>query len=314
MLKPVQVSILIPMRNMEAFIVETLSTLLLENSLSIEILIVDDLSTDKSVQKIEALNDDRIRILQGAGQGISAALNLAISEAKGEVLMRCDADDLYPPGRIEMQFYWLKDNPEFGAVCGSFNAIDAKSRHVSSMPTGELKEEITNELLSAKTRTHFCSFAVRSEVMKSIGGFRPYFVTAEDIDFSLCLSGHTRVMYLPDLCYLYRLHNSSIIHSQASIQRIFYENTARLFQQQRVLRGHDDLELGTPPSAPKAEGVADKADEQIQGLLIATAWKAHASGNKLRALSLAWRSFKLNPLKFKYYRSSLALLLKPSKK
>ena len=169
MLKPVQVSILIPMRNMEAFIVETLSTLLLENSLSIEILIVDDLSTDKSVQKIEALNDDRIRILQGAGQGISAALNLAISEAKGEVLMRCDADDLYPPGRIEMQFYWLKDNPEFGAICGGFNAIDAKSRHVSNMPTGELEEEITNELLSGKTRTTFCAFAVRANIMKSIG-------------------------------------------------------------------------------------------------------------------------------------------------
>ena len=314
MLKPVQVSILIPMRNMEAFIVETLSTLLLENSLSIEILIVDDLSTDKSVEKIEALDDDRIRILQGAGKGISAALNLAITEAKGEVLMRCDADDLYPPGRIELQFYWLKDNPEFGAVCGGFDAIDVNSQHVSNMPTGELAEEITSELLSGITRTTFCAFAVRAEVMKNIGGFRSYFVTAEDIDFSLRLSGYTRVMYLPGLCYSYRLHNGSTVHSQASIQRIFYENTARLFQQQRVLRDHDDLELGTPPSAPKAEGVADKADEQIQGLLIATAWKAHASGNKLRALSLAWRSFKLNPLKFKYYRSSLALLLKPSKK
>ena len=251
------------MRNMEVFIVETLSTLLLDNNLSIEIIIVDDLSTDNSVQKIKALNDDRIRILQGAGQGISAALNLAVSEAKGEILMRCDADDLYPPGRIAMQFYWLKDNPEFGAVCGSFNAIDEKSRHVSNISTGELAEEITSELLSGITRTTFCAFAVRAEIMRSIGGFRPYFVTAEDIDFSLRLSGVTRVMYLPKTCYSYRLHNSSITHSQASTQRIFYEKTARLFQQQRILRERDDLELGTPPSAPNPEGFADKADEHI---------------------------------------------------
>jgi glycosyltransferase involved in cell wall biosynthesis len=310
-----RVSVLVPMYNAESFIVATMASVLQEKDVPIEVVIINDKSTDQSLEKVLKIHDERIRIVDGPGAGISACMNVGLAMAKGDIIMRCDADDHYPAGRIREQVDWLDANPEYAAVCGRFSTMDNSARLVTGMATGETIEDITGELNAGKTRTHLCSYALRRDALNNVGGFRPYFVTAEDIDFQLRLGEVAKVMYLPHSFYLYRLHDASITHTQGNMKRVFFENAARLFQSQRKASGEDDLQRGCPPKPPEVH--SDKtgiAAQQLQGILTGAAWHEHAAGNRIKAVGLGYRALRLSPSDMGLWRSLLALLVKPVKK
>ena len=310
-----RVSVVIPMHNAEPFIIGTLHSILRENDVPIEIVVINDKSTDQSLERVLSIRDERIRIVDGPGTGISSCLNTGIAAAKGDIIMRCDADDQYPAGRIKEQVAWLDAYPEYAAVCGAFSTMDTAGRLVAEMPTGQLIEEITGELNSGKTRTHFCTYAVRRAALYSVGGFRPYFVTAEDVDFQLRLGEVANIMYLPRPFYLYRLHEASITHTQGNTKRVFFENTARQFQLQRKMTGQDDLQKGEPPRPPEIP--SDKpgtAAQQIKGILTGAAWHEHSAGSRLKALALGCRAIRQAPFDLDLWRGLLALLIKSTKK
>lgn len=310
-----RVSIIVPMRNAEAFVEATLKSILLETSVALEVLVINDRSTDSSLERVLTVGDSRVRIVEGLGAGISAAMNLGLAAARGDVVMRCDADDLYPVGRIRDQVAWLDTHQDYVAVCGGFATLDGSGRPVATLATGEMAEDITEELNAGQTRTHFCSYAVRRNSIEKIGGFRSYFETAEDIDFQLRIANHARVMYLPQTTYLYRLHADSITHTQSSAKRMFFENTAREFQHQRTLDGQDDLMRGSPPEVPAvSDAKSGSAVKQVVGMLLGSAWRAHQSGNKRAAVVLGVRALMLMPLQPAVWRSVAALIAKPAKR
>ncbi|MDX1366007.1 glycosyltransferase family 2 protein [Pseudomonas sp.] len=309
-----RVSVILPMRNADAFVEATLKSILLEVTVALEVVVINDLSTDCSLERVLSFRDSRIRIIDGLGAGISAALNLGLAAARGNIVMRCDADDLYPVSRIRDQVAWLDSNQDFAAVCGGFATLDGAGRLVAKLATGETEEDITEELKSGNTRTSFCSYAVRKSAIDRVGGFRAYFETAEDIDFQLRLANVCRVMYLPQVVYQYRLHETSITHTQSNSKRIFFEETARAFQVQRRMDGQDDLQRGYPPTVP--DGGAGKpggAAQQIGGMLMGAAWRAHQGGNKLEAIVLGLRALTRMPFDVTVWRSVVALIGKSAK-
>ncbi len=305
------VSVIVPLYNAEAFILKTLESILQENTVPLEIIVVNDRSSDRSEEIVQTIKDPRVKIISGLGQGISAALNLGLAEAKGDIIMRCDADDLYSPKRLAQQFNWLSKHPEFSAVCGSFCNIDVKGKLVSNLNTGQNAEEITEELLNGITRTHLCTFAVRSDILRASGGFREYFETAEDLDLQLRLAELGRVWYVPEIQYCYRLHDLSITHTQATVRRKFFESIASEFQRQRKERGSDDLQQGCPPNPPEAEArSATNASEHIQNMLIGRAWQEYKKKQRLQALATGLRSIFVSPGKLNAWRSFIALVFK----
>lgn len=297
------------MRNAESYVQAALDSLL-RDDIDVEVIVIDDHSSDGSAARVRAYADPRISVIQGPGRGISAALNAGLADARAPLLMRCDADDLYPVGRMGRQIRWLEDNPQFGALCGGFSAIDARGRLVAQLPTGTEPEELTAELREGNTRTHLCAFVMRTELVRRIGGFREYFVTAEDIDLQLRLARHARVMYLPGDCYRYRLHGESITHTQARTQRLYYEQMAKELQRQRRPDGCDDLDLGLdvpalpPPTAP------DGATPHILGFIEGSAWAAHGQGRRLAALGIGLRALRYQRWRLASWRMLLALLAK----
>lgn len=298
------------MKNAAEYIQETLQSLLNQTFTNFEIIVVNDGSEDNSQALVESFSDNRIQLIQGQSKGISAALNLALDNANGEYVCRCDADDLYPTERLQIQVDYLQANPEYSAVAGKFCSMDEKSQPVSEFQTGNETCEITTELLVGKTRTHLGTFLMQLKKVQELGGFREYFVTAEDIDLQLRLAECGRVAYLPKNMYFYRIHNSSITHVQSANQRVFYEKTAREFLQQRLVEGADLLEQGKAITPPASSQAPSDSSAQITGYLISEAWRLHAAKQKKAALKLGLRACKKRPLDWRVWKSTVMLLLR----
>lgn len=306
--QPVLVSIIMPMYNAERYVFAALTSILREEEISLEVIVVNDGSSDGSLKEVLRIKDARLRVLQNQGKGIAAAMNTGLEAACGSIITRCDADDLYPKERLRSQIEWLQQHEDVGAVCGNYSAIDPKGTAVIQFRCGETAEEITDELLNGNTRTHFCTFAVRTELMKQLGGFRSYFVTGEDVDLQLRLSEISKVWFLPGIFYQYRVHDHSITHTKSSTEREFFDFIAREFQRQRATFGEDDIQRGCPPKPPKrAEKGRLTASQHIQGFLLCRAWEEFKAGQKRQAFVTGIRSAMTLPSNFSVWRSLMSL-------
>jgi glycosyltransferase involved in cell wall biosynthesis len=300
-----------PMRNAEAYVAEALQSILSETSVPIEVVIVDDASTDRSREIVLSFNDPRIRLIRGPSGGVAATYNTALNSSRGDIIMRCDADDLYAPGRIARQVKWLNEHPEFGAVCGGFSAIGKRGGRPVPFELPAEGRDITPELISGKTLTHYCTFAVRTAVLKATGGCREFFVNGSDVDLQLRLGEQCRVWYEPGETYLWRLHDSSMIHRPNN--NAFFDECSLLFQRQRLSTGKDDLERGCPPARPSTKSSGALASVHLQGVMIGRAWAVLSDGRRAEAIRIAFRAALTRPGSLVGWRNLAALSLKASK-
>lgn len=307
-----RVSVLVPMKNTAAYVGQTCLSVLGQDFRDLELVVVDDGSTDGSREVVERIRDPRLRLLTGPARGTSAAWNVALQASSGEIAVSCDSDDLLPEGRLSWQVRFLDAHPEFGAVAGPFSTLEPSGRPVADLwRPEEQATEITSELLAGQTRTCFNSFAVRREHLVAAGGKREYFETAEDIDLQLRLAELCRVWWEPVGTYRYRLHDASLTHSQPSARRVFFEAYARELRLQRARGEPDDLQLGRPRPKPAAGSAPDGYRGQAQGMLIGEAWQSHSRGSRRRALALGARAVALRPASIEAWKSLLLLAVKP---
>lgn len=306
------VSVIMPMRNAEPYVGDAIRSVLVEQSVDLELVVVDDGSTDHSREIVAAIDDRRIRIVDGPSRGFSWSFNTGLAASKGDIFMPCDADDLYEDGRIGKQVEWLNSHPEFDALAGSFSRMDKAGRLVSV--AGNLHsnwEEITDELTHGITRTSWCTFAYRRRIIDSVGVLRPYFETSPDIDFQLRISARHRVGFDPANTYYYRLHGESITHTQPNARRTFFEATAREFQRQRLETGLDDLERGQPPSPPCVTSEKpNSVSHQIQGMLIGQSWRLLDDGKLGPAVNYSLRAITSDPWQISAWRNLLLITLR----
>lgn len=307
----VLVSVIMPVHNAEQYVSQAIQSILHETEIPLEVVVVDDRSTDHSLRKIGQLTDPRIRVVQAEKEGIAAALNTGLAAARGRIITRCDADDLYPVQRLRRQVAWLEQHPEAGAVCGDYGAIDPAGQPVIQFQCGDEAENITQELRSGVTRTHLCTYAIRAEALKRTGGFRSYFVTAEDIDLQLRLSEVTSVWFVPEHWYQYRIHDASITHRKSSAERLFFDEIVRDFQKQRLTIGTDALQRGCAPEPPFGTGKSRmSASQHIQSFLIGQAWEELRTGQRQQALLTCLRSIRTLPYSLTVWKTLLSLSLR----
>ena len=122
------VSIIIPVYNSEAYVVEAVNSALGQTFQNLEVIVVDDGSTDKSLSLVEQINDSRLRVFTQINQGACVARNRGIAEARGEFIKFLDSDDVLYPEAIAAQ---LEQQAEFGeneVVFGDFDFIDERGK------------------------------------------------------------------------------------------------------------------------------------------------------------------------------------------
>lgn len=309
-MNPPQVTILMPLYNAERFVAQALRSLLQDQAVPLEVIVIDHQSSDRSVALVQAVGDPRLRLVTHQGGGIAEVLNTGLGLARGEFMGRCDADDLYLPDRLAAQIAWLQQHPEFAAVAGNYAAIDPQGHPLIRFQCGDQETDITEELQAGVTRTHLGTFLIRTSLLQQLGGFRAYFTTAEDIDLQLRLGDRHRVGYCPQVVYHYRIHPRSITHTRASNQREFFDQVAQRFQQQRQTQGEDDLQRGCPPPVPAPRTAPYSAPLHSQDFLMGRAWQELALGQGRQALGTSLRAWWAYPQNLRVWPAIARLWLK----
>jgi glycosyltransferase involved in cell wall biosynthesis len=111
-----KITVLMPAYNAGKYIREAISSVLEQSYPYFELLIVNDGSTDDTIQIVLSVNDPRIVLVDKEHQGIAAALNTGLRLADTQYIARFDADDICMPNRLEKQFNFLQDHPDYVLV------------------------------------------------------------------------------------------------------------------------------------------------------------------------------------------------------
>jgi len=188
-------SVVIPAYNAELFIERTLRSVLRQTHSNLEVIVVDDGSTDKTrvIAEAAATTDDRVRIISVPNGGVAKARNIGIAEANGEFVAFLDADDLWHPTKIELQVTAMSRRSgdyQPAAVYTLSRTIDTEDRVTGSGRRVVLSGYSFARHLYAKPVGNGSSILVRREAAILAGGFDPTWAArgiggCEDLDFEL---------------------------------------------------------------------------------------------------------------------------------
>ncbi|MGD0462550.1 MAG: glycosyltransferase family 2 protein [Tepidisphaeraceae bacterium] len=309
-----QISVLMPVGAERSYLAMAARSVLEQSLGDLELMVIDDADGfDECARLTGAAADSRVRVISNrTGPGLANALNVALENCRGKIVCLCDADDLYPADRLARQARFLGEHPEYGAMAGGMETLTPKGTSIAWLHGEASDGEITAELRNAITRTSLCTYATRRETFLANAPFRNFFVTSPDIDFQLRLGERCRVWFDPAIVYRWRLHDTSMTHTQTNNRRAFYEATAKEFQKQRRARGYDDLEKGNPPTPPAGDsaGSALETRQQTQQMLMGASWREHRAGRKQKAIDLGFRAALARPTSLGAWKSVALLVLK----
>lgn len=136
-----------PVFNAEEFLETSIKSILNQTFTNFEFIIINDGSTDCSLEIINrlCLIDNRIKIITQENKGIVKSLNLGIKYSKGEFIARMDADDISHPKRLEKQLFYLENNPNIDLISCSYQPIDVHNNNLGPSiihPSNELSIKI----------------------------------------------------------------------------------------------------------------------------------------------------------------------------
>ena len=187
---------------------EAVQSVLAQTMSDLELVIVDDGSTDETPEFLRALGDDRVVVVHRENGGTAAAANQGLALCRGEFIARMDADDVCVPHRLARQLEFFERHPDVG-VLGSFTRSLGESRigGIVHLPTEH--GVIRQALLDGRHAMSHPSLLIRAEVLRSVGGYWPYRLV-DDWDMMLRVSEVTTVANLPEPLLHYRVHRGSL--------------------------------------------------------------------------------------------------------
>jgi len=118
------VTVIIPCYNAENHIIDTLNSVIHQTYKNLEIIVVDDNSTDNTLNLLNSIKDDRLKIIINTKKGAASARNQGIKICKGKYVQFLDADDILSLNKIEIQVKSLETNPTSIAVCSTIHFFD----------------------------------------------------------------------------------------------------------------------------------------------------------------------------------------------
>ena len=203
------ISVIIPTYNAQRTILATVKSVQQQTFKDIEIIVINDGSSDGTLAILETVNDPRLKVYSYPNGGLPAARNRGIALAKGEYLSFIDADDLWTPDKLEKQLAALQKNPR-ASVAYSWNAVMLELEdNLSQMNFFSGKKvaftgDVYTKLLVHNFIGNGSNLLIKKEAIDSVGNFDPSFKSCEDWDYYLRLAAKYHFAVVPEHQILYR--------------------------------------------------------------------------------------------------------------
>jgi glycosyltransferase involved in cell wall biosynthesis len=242
-----KVSVILPVFNGNLHLSQAIGSILNQTFKNIELIIIDDGSTDDSLSIIKNYGDSRIVLLEHEKNlGLIAALNNGIDHAQSEYIARMDSDDISLPTRLEMQAHFLDQNPSIG-VCGTWlQCFGDSHKKWKNYTLPEHHDAIVVNLIFRNPLAHSTVMMRKALIDQYHLRYDPFYIHSEDYDFWVKFSKFTKLANFPAILLKYRLHQNRIsIISQKKMElrkKVLFQIWKNLFQTYGMPYTSDDLE------------------------------------------------------------------------
>lgn len=213
------VSVIMPVFNAEKYIKKAIDSILNQTYSFLELIIVEDCSTDSTQKVIEAYNDSRIKkIFNERNHGISYSTNRAITESKGEYLAIMDDDDIATLDRLEKSVNYLKRHPEISLVFGNAIIINENDQLVRAIAPPRHNPKIIKAMLLFRDLIINSTTTMRRSVVYDYNiWYRDDCYGLQDLQFYMEASKVVLFSSVDDVLLYYRSHSESETKKQIGV-------------------------------------------------------------------------------------------------
>jgi glycosyltransferase involved in cell wall biosynthesis len=272
------VSVVIPAYNASRFIDASVLSALTQSFRDLEVIVVNDGSTDDTVERLSAFNDPRLRLTEQSNQGYASALNTGIRASQGTYLAILDADDVWLPAKLSRHIQLLEERPEIDLTFSWVDVIDVHGRPIE-MPSPRWRGTISfPQLLTDYVIRTSSAVVMRRAAAEQAGWFDSTLPRCIDLEFFLRVSllRANNICAVPEVLTHYRRH------------------AAQRTRDWRLIRQGWNQMLGSlRPRAPEAVARVEKLASSNMHRYYASI--AYEGGDFREALQLVARSCSLSP-------------------
>lgn len=174
-MKQPEISVIITVFNGEKFIGDSIKSILAQTYKKIELIIVDDGSTDNTIKEIESFDDKRIHMIKAGRVGRGRALNIGLSNSRGEYIAIQDADDFSHPQRLELQQKIMSLNPHISVLGTRVRRIFGEEKlSWKTLPTQKTIdfsiEEVSSKIIYYNPIMH-SSVLMKKKILEQVNGY-----------------------------------------------------------------------------------------------------------------------------------------------
>ena len=298
------VTVIIPVYNADPYLRTALDSVLDQTYENLQIIIVDDGSTDNGMDTINGVLDHRVTIFRQANSGKSIAMNLALRQAKGKYYAVQDADDVSAPQRIEKLVDIMENAPHIGAV---FSGYDLLLNKIRFAPICLEKDEDTCQKLTEQIKmpSHDPTGFYRMEMVRGIK-YDPELKIGQGFDYILRVGEKFPMQVVANCLYTYRIGRSSIIrtdinHRALMVKRVWEKACKRRKTDYDAWLVHNRGRLSSLQRGTRMYGVVSHCLESVVCL--------KSAGRFADALKVGLQCCKINVFNLEYYKPLLYSLV-----
>lgn len=205
------VSVLMTVYNGMPFIEQSVKALLNQTYSHLELIVVNDASTDGTLAYLKSIGDERVIVIGEGKLGRGRALNVGLGHCKGKYIAINDADDISWPERLKLQVEFLEKHPDYGLVGCNFVKVFANNRKERS--DKPLDDHSLRLGLSKHSVIQHSCVMVRADLLKQIGGYNEAIEFLFDRDMYLRIAQKAKVANLPDHLVEINRHEQQFFNS-----------------------------------------------------------------------------------------------------
>jgi len=223
-----KVSVIIPAYNAARYLPDALDSVLAQTKDPLEVLVVDDGSSDDTAQVV-ARYGPPVRYLRQRNAGVSMARNHGIAESRGRYVAFLDADDTWLPAKLDRQLAALKERTECGACYSAYTTVNAELKPVAVSRHDPCWPVLEGLLLCGNVIGTPSTVLVERSVLVRAGGFDAALSYCADWDLWIRLTNLTAFCYVDEPMVRYRQHDTNMSHNVCLLEHDALRVLAKAF-------------------------------------------------------------------------------------